>query len=101
MQAQLQGQGQINAVDIFAVARRLEDMGVAIVRGGFASWVRDDLGLQASDEHVDRAFRRVGREVATGHSTTVQELTHVIAAELPSPPGSHIDAFGGSAWTID
>jgi len=97
----VQVQSQTNAVDIFAVARHLEDMGVAIVRGGFASWVRDDLGLKASDEHVDRAFRRVGREVATGHTTTVRELTHVIAAELPSPPGSHIDAFGGSAWTID
>ena len=85
--------------DNMAIARHLEDMGVDIVRGGFASWIRDDLGFNASDEHVERALARVQTIVANGRSTTVHDLTATIAAEICT--GVHIDAFGGSAWAMD
>jgi len=90
------------------VAQHLETMGVDIVRGGFASWVRRDLGFQGSDESIDRALDRVRTIVATGAlgavgavGLTVHELTGQIAAALPTPGTSAIDAFGGSAWTMD
>lgn len=85
--------------DPITVARHLEDMGVDIVRGGFASWIRQDLGFQASDEHVERAMVRVQTIVASGGPTSVHELTATIAAEIPAY--STIDAFGGSAWAME
>ena len=85
--------------DSMAVAQHLESMGVNIVRDGFASWVRHELGFQASDEHVERALVRLQNILAEGHVTTIGELTATIAAEMPLH--SHIDAFGGSAWAMD
>ena len=85
--------------DSIVVAQHLENMGVAIVRGGFASWIRDDLGFAASDEHVDRALGRVQAIVAGGRPATMHDLTISIAAEMP--PHSSVDAFGGSAWNMD
>lgn len=86
-------------IDSIDVARHLESMGVNIVRDGFASWLREDLGFQASDEYVERALVRVHDIVRRGHATTMFDLTASIAAEMP--PGARIDAFGGSAWTMD
>lgn len=85
--------------DNMAIARHLEDMGVDIVRGGFASWIRDDLGFNVSDEHLERVLARVQTIVANGRLTTVYDLTATIAAEIST--GVHIDAFGGSAWALD
>jgi len=85
--------------DSMAVARQLEDMGVHIVRDGFASWIRRELGFQASDEHVERALVRIQSILADGRATTIYDLTATIAAEMPV--NSHIDAFGGSAWAMD
>ena len=82
-----------------AVAQHLESMGVNIVRDGFASWIRRELGFQATDEHVERALARLQSILAEGHATTIGELTATIAAEMPL--NSHIDAFGGSAWAMD
>ena len=70
--------------DSIVVAQHLENMGVDIVRGGFASWIREDLGFAASDEHVDRALVRVQAIVAGGARTTMHELTISIAAEMPA-----------------
>lgn len=81
------------------VAQHLESMGVDIARDGFASWVRDELGFQMDNEHVERALRHVQDMVASGHARTIADVTHTIAAAVPAR--SHIDAFGGSAWTID
>lgn len=85
--------------DNLDVARHLESMGVRIVRDGFAAWIRNDLGFQASDEHVERAMVRVQGMVAEGRATTMQELAYQIAVEMPGR--SHIDAFGGSAWAME
>ena len=85
--------------DSMAVAQHLESMGVNIVRDGFASWIRRELGFQASDEHVERALVRLQRILADGQATTIHDLTATIAAEMPL--NSHIDAFGGSAWAMD
>lgn len=87
------------ARDSIVVAQRLESMGVDIVRGGFASWIREDLGFAASDEHVERALGRIHAIVADGRPTTMHDLTVSIAAEMPAP--AHVDAFGGSAWNMD
>lgn len=82
------------------VARGLEEMGVDIVRGGFAAWLRNELGYMPGDDQIDRALTSVRRAVARG-AATMQEVASCIAAEMPSPPGSRIDAFGGSAWTFE
>jgi hypothetical protein len=87
------------AEDSIVVAQHLENLGVDIVRGGFASWIREDLGFAASDEHVERALGRVRAIVAGGRPTTMHDLTVSIAAEMPLHPS--IDAFGGSAWNMD
>ena len=92
----------MQATDSMMVARHLETMGVDIIRNGFASWIRDGLGFQASDEHVEKALVRVQDMVAGGHATSVQELAYQIAAAMPARGrGTHIDAFGGSAWMMD
>ena len=85
--------------DSIAVAQHLERMGVHIVRDGVASWIRRELGFQASDEHVERALVRLQSVLADGHVTTIGELAATIAAEMPV--NSQVDAFGGSAWAID
>jgi hypothetical protein len=85
--------------DSMAVAQHLESMGVHIVRDGVASWIRRELGFQASDEHVERALVRLQSVLADGRATTIGELAATIAAEMPVH--SHVDAFGGSAWVID
>ena len=85
--------------DSIEVARHLESMGVDIVKGGFASWVRQNLGFQASDESVERALTRVQHIVAGGRVTSVHDLAVTIAVEMPAD--AHIDAFGGSAWAMD
>ncbi len=82
------------------VAQCLEDMGMDIVRGGFAVWLRDELGYAPGADQIDRALTSVGRAVARG-APTLQEAASCITAEMPSPPGSRIDAFGGSAWTFE
>ena len=87
------------STDDLAIVRHLEGLGVNIVRGGFATWVRDELGFQASDEHVARAMERVQSLVAEGRPSTVHDLTATIALEMHA--SSHIDAFGGSAWAMD
>ncbi len=88
--------GPSSSIDL---ARHLEGMGVHIIRDGFASWVREDLGFAASDEYVDRALVRVQNMVADGGARSVHELTVTIAADMPAE--THIDAFGGSAWAMD
>ena len=85
--------------DSIAVAEHLESMGVHVVRDGVASWIRRELGFQASDEHVERALVRLQSVLADGHATTIGELAATIAAEMPVH--SHVDAFGGSAWAMD
>jgi hypothetical protein len=85
--------------DSIAVAQHLESMGVTIVRDGVASWIRSELGFQASDEHVERALVRLQSILAEGHITTIGELAATIAAEMPVR--SQVDAFGGSAWAMD
>ncbi len=85
--------------DAIDVARHLEGMGINIVRDGFAAWIRQDLGFAASDEHVDRALLRVHDVVRRGRPATMFDLTATIAAEMPA--AARIDAFGGSAWTMD
>lgn len=85
--------------DNIEVARHLENIGVDIIRGGFATWLRDDLGFQANDENVDRALVRVQSIVADGRTPSIHDLTVTIAVEMSAE--SHIDAFGGSAWSMD
>ena len=85
--------------DSIAVAQHLERMGANIVRDGVASWIRRELGIQASDEHVERALVCLQRILADGHATTIGELAATLAAEMPV--NSHVDAFGGSAWAMD
>jgi hypothetical protein len=85
--------------DSIAVAQHLESMGVNIVRDGVASWIRRELGFQASDEHVERALVRLQSILADGQITTLGELAATIAAEMPVR--SQVDAFGGSAWAMD
>lgn len=87
--------GSSSSIDL---ARHLEGMGVHIIRDGFASWVREDLGFAASDEYVDSALLRVQNAVAHG-ARSVHDLTVTIAADMPAE--THIDAFGGSAWAMD
>lgn len=87
-------------IDSIVVVRQLQDMGVDIVRGGFATWVREDLGFEASDEHIDRALTRVQGLVADG-GMTANDLEYYIAAAMPARSGAHIDAFGGSTWTTE
>jgi hypothetical protein len=87
------------AIDDLTVVKRLEDVGINIVRGGFASWIRHDLGFQASDEHVALAMQRVRSIVAGAGPASVHDLTAAIAIEMPASAG--IDAFGGSAWTME
>ncbi len=86
--------------DSIIVARQLQDMGVDIVRGGFATWVREDLGFEASDESIDRALTRVG-DMASADGVTANDLEYYIAAAMPARVGTHIDAFGGSTWTTE
>ena len=85
--------------DSIAVAQHLESMGVNIVRDGVASWIRRELGFQASDEHVERALVRIQSILADGRATTLDDLTATIAAEMPLR--SQVDAFGCSAWAMD
>lgn len=89
----------MQAQDSIEVARHLENMGVQIVRDGFAAWIRNNLGFEASDEHVERAMVRVQGMVADGRATTMQELAYHIAIEMPAR--TRIDAFGGSAWAME
>jgi isopropylmalate/homocitrate/citramalate synthase len=90
---------QMATGDSIEVAQHLESMGVHIVRDGFASWVRRELGFAASDEHLERALVRVQSILADGRAATLHDLTATIAAEMPVH--SQIDAFGGSAWAMD
>jgi hypothetical protein len=85
--------------DCMAVAQHLESMGIHVVRDGVASWIRRDLGFQASDELVERALVCLQSVLADGHATTIGELAATIAAEMPVH--SQVDAFGGSAWAMD
>lgn len=85
--------------DTFAVARHLESMGVQLIRDGFASWIRNDLGFEASDEHVERAMVRVQDMMADGRAVSMQDLAYQIAIEMPAR--ARIDAFGGSAWAME
>ena len=85
--------------DSMVVAQHLESMGVNIVRDGVASWIRRELGFQASDENVERVLVRLQSILADGHTTTIGELAATIAAEMPVH--SQVDAFGGSAWAMD
>ena len=85
--------------DSMVVAQHLESMGVHIVRDGVASWIRRELGFQASDEHVERALVRLQSVLTDGNATTIGELAATIAAEMPVH--SQVDAFGGSAWAMD
>jgi len=84
------------------VAHGLEEMGVDIVRGGFALWPRDELGYTAGAgaDGIERALTSVGHAVARG-AATMGEAASCVTAEALSPPGSRIDAFGGSAWTFE
>lgn len=88
--------------ETLAVAAHLESIGIDIVRGGFASWVREGLGFTGTDEHLDRALTRVARDVSDGRAVSAHDLALHIAQEMPvaAPPG-RIDAFGGSAWCMD
>ena len=87
--------------DSIAVAQQMQSMGVDLVRDGFATWVREGLGFEASDESIDRALERV-RDVMTDAGMTVHDLAYHIAAAMPArAPHAHIDAFGGSAWTME
>ena len=90
----------MRTADSMIVARQLQDMGVDIVRGGFAAWVREDLGFEASDESIDHALTRV-QAMASADSVTANDLEYYIAAAMPARPGAHIDAFGGSTWTTE
>ena len=90
----------MRTTDSIVVARQLQDMGVDIVRGGFATWVREDLGFEANDESIDRALTRVQGMVADD-GITANDLEYQIAAAMPAHPSTHIDAFGGSTWTTE
>ncbi len=90
----------MQTVDSMLVARQLQDMGVDIVRGGFATWVREGLGFEASDESIDHALTRV-QGMASADGVTANDLEYYIAAAMPAPPGTRIDAFGGSTWTTE
>ena len=87
--------------DSIAIARQLQGMGVDLVRGGFATWVRESLGFEASDESIDLALERV-RHIMADDGMTAHDLAYHIAAAMPArSPHAHIDAFGGSAWTVE